>query len=125
MFWILAVDYLWLLTRSAQLTTWLRRRAAPVHRHPASLQLSIHYLPVRRVDCQLDCLGVWQKRHAQTPRAPPNSALAYQGAPAYVPAALLYKAILAFSPAVSRAGLPDCIPVGVLVRDAAVLEPLR
>src|SRR5260370_5008289 len=57
------------------------------------------------------------------PSAPPNSAIAYQGAPAYVPAALLYAAISAFSPAVSRTELPACIPFRV--RRAAVLEPLR
>ena len=55
--------------RLAQSTICLRHRAALVHRQPASLQLSIHYLPVGRVDCQLGCLDVWQKRHAQTPSA--------------------------------------------------------
>ena len=65
-----------LVLRAAQSRTWLPPRTALVHRHPVSLQLSIHHLPARRLDCQLGCLDVWQKRHAGTPHAPLNSALA-------------------------------------------------
>src|SRR5258708_38959384 len=88
------------------LQTSLPRRAAPVHRHPASLQSSIHHLPVRRVNCQLGCPDVWQKRHERTPSAPLSSGLACPVAPASASIARLYAAIAAFFPAASHAVLP-------------------
>src|SRR5260370_22802210 len=103
----------------------------PVHercatpKHPASLQSSIHHLPVRRVDCQLGCLDVWQKRHARTPSAPPNSALACPAVPAFASAAPLYAAIAAFSPAAWKSAQLGCTPALVLVRDAGGPAPPR
>src|SRR5260370_18016624 len=95
---------------SAQSGTWLPRHAGPVRRHPASLQLSIHHLPVRRADCQLGCLDVSQKRHARTPIAPPDSALACPVAPACASAAHPYAPIgVFFPPAWGRAPLA-CTP---------------
>src|SRR5437016_2319209 len=73
--WCLAGGFPRLVLRPAPSRTLLRPCAALAHRHPASLQLSIHHLPVRRLDCQFGCLNVWQKRHAPTPNAPPRSAL--------------------------------------------------
>src|SRR5882724_7098175 len=107
------------------LQTSLPRRAAPVHRHPASLQLSIHHLPVRRVDCQLGCPDVWQKRHARTLSVPPNSALACLAVPVCASGAPLYAAIAAFSPRDWTAVRPGCTPVLFRAHDAAVLAPPR
>src|SRR5260370_7391263 len=84
---------------SAQSRTWLPPHAAPVRRHPASLQLSIHHLPVRRADCQLGCLDVSQNRHARTPIAPPDSALTCPVAPPCASPPQPYPPIAAFLPA--------------------------
>src|SRR5882724_9123856 len=101
------------------LQTWLPRRAAPAHKHPASLQSSIHHLPVRRVNCQLGCPDVWQKRHERTPSAPLNSGLACPAAPACASIARLYAAIAAFLPAASRAVLPGYTHAPFVGRGAA------
>jgi hypothetical protein len=94
--------------RSALSRTWLQPRRGLAHRHPASLQSSIHCLPVGRADCQLGCLDVWQKRHARTPSAPPNSALACPGALECASAAPLCVAVRAFSPEAWRVLPPGC-----------------
>src|SRR5882724_5540283 len=73
------------------------RRAAPAHKHPASLQSSIHHLPVRRVNCQLGC----------------------PAAPACASIARLYAAIAAFLPAASRAVLPGYTHAPFVGRGAA------
>src|SRR6267143_5593269 len=97
----------------------------PAHRHPESLQWSIHHLLVRRANCQLGCLDVWQKRHARTPIAPPNSVFVCPAAPACASAALLYAATAAFSRAVWKSAPLGCTPVRVLSRDAKALAPPR
>src|SRR2546429_7529632 len=96
-------------------------RSARAPKHPVSLQLSIDYLPVKRVHCQLDCPDVWQKRHALNPIVPPDSARACPAAPACVSAAPLCAAIGAFLPGTWRLAPLGCTPV--LARDIAVLEP--
>src|SRR6267378_7429 len=96
--WCLAGGFSRRVLRSAQSQTWLPPRAALLHRHPESLQLSIHHLPVRGVHCQLGCPDVWQKRHALTPIIPPGA---------------------------WRVAQLGCIPAPVLARDAAVLTPPR
>src|SRR5882762_4334687 len=106
-----------LAPQSTQSRTWLLPRAVPAHRHPESLQWSIHHLLVRRANCQLGCLDVWQKRHARTPIAPPNSVFVCPAAPACASAALLYAATAAFSRAVWKSAPLGCTPVRVLSRD--------
>jgi hypothetical protein len=100
-----------------------RPRVAHLHKRPASLQSSIHHLPVRRVDCQLGRPDVWQKRHARTPSAPPNSAFACPDAPEYASAARLCVAVAGFSPEAWRAVPPGCTPVLFRARDAGAREP--
>jgi hypothetical protein len=60
----------------AQSPTWLKPAAARSRTRPGSLLSSLHYLPVRRVNCQLGRPAVWQKRHASIPAVPTGSVCA-------------------------------------------------
>src|SRR5882762_3054908 len=86
---------------------------------------SSQYIPVRRVDCQLGCLDVWQKRHARTAIVPPKSALAFPGAPACASATPLDAANAAFLPGAWRGASLGCTLAPVLALDAEVLGPQR
>src|SRR5216684_6292756 len=121
--WCSTAGFWRLAPQSVQSRTWHRPGAVFVHRHPVSLPWSIHHLPVRRANCQLGCLDVWQKRHARTPNAPPNSELACPAAPACAPAAPLGEAISAASPVAWRAAPPGCTPAPALVGDARARAP--
>jgi hypothetical protein len=49
-------------------------------RAQASLPSSIHHLPVRRAACQLGCLAVWQRRHAEyLPGGHSSAAMTFNG----------------------------------------------
>jgi len=58
---------------------WHLPRAKSSHTSLASLQKSLHHLPVRRVNCQPGCPDVWQKRHARIPSVLHNLAIACRG----------------------------------------------
>src|SRR5260370_36139944 len=87
---------------------WLPPRSTRAPKHPESLPLLIHHLPVRSVDCQLGCPGVWQKRLARTPNVPPGSVFVCRAALACASKAPLYAAIVGVVPVVSRSAPLGC-----------------